>query len=149
MDEQVHLGVDLASFVNSPIPAANNGVVVLAEPLGIYGNAVIIDHGMGIFSMYGHLSRIDVKGGERVEKGKPIGVTGTTGLAGGDHLHYSVLVDGYFVNPVEWWDPHWLRDQVEKVWGQTTAAAVVPEPASAPQEVPPKAHHRKTKKRQH
>jgi murein DD-endopeptidase MepM/ murein hydrolase activator NlpD len=148
VDEQVHLGVDLASLLNSPVPAANNGVVVLAEPLGIYGNAVIIDHGMGVFTLYGHMSRIDVKAGEKVEKGKQIGVTGTTGLAGGDHLHYSVLIDGYFVNPVEWWDPHWLRDQVEKVWGQPTAAAV-PEPASAPPEALPKAHHRKAKKRQH
>jgi murein DD-endopeptidase MepM/ murein hydrolase activator NlpD len=148
VDEQVHLGEDLASLLNSPVPAANNGLVVLAEPLGIYGNAVIIDHGMGVFSMYGHLSRIDVKAGERVEKGKPIGLTGTTGLAGGDHLHYSVLIDGYFVNPVEWWDPHWFKDQVDKVWSQTVAAAV-PEPVSAAQPAPPKAHHRKTKKRKH
>ena len=126
VDEQVHLGVDLASLINSPVPAANNGVVVLAEPLGIYGNAVIIDHGMGVCSMYGHLSRIDVKEGDRVEKGQPIGITGTTGLAGGDHLHFSVLIHGYFVSPVEWWDPHWLKDQVDKVAGQTVAAQAVP-----------------------
>jgi hypothetical protein len=149
VDEQVHLGEDLASLLNSPVPAANNGVVVLAEPLGIYGNAVIIDHGMGVFTLYGHMSRIDVKAGEKVEKGKPVGLTGTTGLAGGDHLHYSVLVDGYFVNPVEWWDPHWFKDQVDKVWTQTTAATVVPEPVSAPPAAPPKAHHRKAKRRQH
>jgi murein DD-endopeptidase MepM/ murein hydrolase activator NlpD len=147
VDEQVHLGVDLASLVNSPVPAANNGVVVLAEPLGIYGNAVIIDHGMGVFTMYGHLSRLDVKAGERVEKGKPIGLTGTTGLAAGDHLHYSVLVDGYFVNPVEWWDPHWFKDQVDKVWSQTTTVAAVPGPVSEPQPVAPKAHPKKTRKR--
>ena len=83
VDEQVHLGVDLASVLNSPVPAAANGIVVLAEPLGIYGNAVIIDHGMGVFSMYGHMSRLEVKAGEQVEKGKTIGITGTTGLAGG------------------------------------------------------------------
>jgi murein DD-endopeptidase MepM/ murein hydrolase activator NlpD len=149
VDEQVHLGEDLASLINSPVPAANNGVVVLAEPLGIYGNAVIIDHGMGVFSMYGHLSKIDVKAGERVEKGKPIGITGTTGLAAGDHLHYSVLIDGYFVNPVEWWDPHWFKDQVDKVWSQTTPVAAVPAPMSEPQAAPPKAHHhKKAKKRQ-
>ncbi len=147
VDEQVHQGEDLASLVNSPVPAANNGVVVLAEPLGIYGNAVIIDHGMGVFSMYGHLSRIDVKAGERVEKGKPVGLTGTTGLAGGDHLHYSVLIDGYFVNPLEWWDAHWFKDQVDKVWTQTAAAAAVPSPAGGSQAVAPKAHPRKAKKR--
>jgi|UniRef100_A0A7V6A0W7 hypothetical protein len=148
VDEQIHLGEDLASLLNSPVPAANNGVVALAEPLGIYGNAVIIDHGMGVFSMYGHLSRIDVKAGEQIEKGKPVGLTGTTGLAGGDHLHYSVLIDGYFVNPVEWWDPHWFKDQVDKVWSQTTPAAAS-EQASAPQAAPPKAHPRKPRKRRH
>jgi murein DD-endopeptidase MepM/ murein hydrolase activator NlpD len=118
VDEQVHQGEDLASLIQSPIPAANNGVVVLAAPLGIYGNTVIVDHGMGVFSMYSHLSKIDVKAGERVEKGKTLGLTGTTGLAGGDHLHFSVMIHGDFVNPVEWWDAHWLKDQVEKVWVQ-------------------------------
>jgi murein DD-endopeptidase MepM/ murein hydrolase activator NlpD len=147
VDEQVHQGEDLASLINSPVPAANNGVVVLAEPLGIYGNVVMIDHGMGVCSMYGHLSRIDVKAGERVEKGQPVGLTGTTGLAGGDHLHYSVLVDGYFVNPVEWWDAHWFKDQVEKVWSQTATAAAVPGPASETQAVSPKAQPGKAKKR--
>jgi murein DD-endopeptidase MepM/ murein hydrolase activator NlpD len=147
VDEQVHQGEDLASLVNSPVPAASNGVVVLAEPLGIYGNAVIIDHGMGVFSMYGHLSRIDVKAGERVEKGKPLGLTGTTGLAAGDHLHYSVLVDGYFVNPVEWWDPHWFKDQVDKVWSQTPAAAAVSGPVSEPQPAAPKAHPKKAREK--
>jgi murein DD-endopeptidase MepM/ murein hydrolase activator NlpD len=147
VDEQVHLGEDLASLLNSPVPAANNGVVVLAEPLGIYGNAVIIDHGMGVSSMYGHLSRIDVKAGERVEKGKPIGVTGTTGLAGGDHLHYSVLVHGYFVSPVEWWDPHWLKDQVDKVAAQTVAAQATGQAAPPPAAPPQAAHPKKAKKR--
>lgn len=148
VDEQVHLGEDLASLINSPVPAANNGVVVLAEPLGIYGNAVIIDHGMGVSSMYGHLSRIEVKAGERVEKGKPIGVTGTTGLAGGDHLHYSVLVHGYFVSPVEWWDPHWLKDQVDKVAAQTVATpAADTGQAASPQAATPPPHPKKSKKR--
>uniref|UniRef100_A0A7C3V869 M23 family metallopeptidase n=1 Tax=Desulfobacca acetoxidans TaxID=60893 RepID=A0A7C3V869_9BACT len=130
VDNQVHQGEDLASLANSPVPAANNGVVVLAEPLGIYGNTVVLDHGLGVFTMYSHLSRIDVKNGEQVEKGRPVGLTGTTGLAGGDHLHYSVLIDGYFVNPVEWWDAHWFKDQVEKVWTQTAAAAAA-EPGQA------------------
>jgi murein DD-endopeptidase MepM/ murein hydrolase activator NlpD len=123
IDEQIHQGEDLASLVNSPVPAAHNGVVAMAEPMGIYGNTVILDHGMGVFSMYSHLSRMDVKAGERVEKGKTVGLTGTTGLAGGDHLHYSVMVHGDFVDPLEWWDPHWAKDQVDKVWAQAAAPA--------------------------
>jgi len=123
VDQQVHLGVDLASLVNSPVPAANRGVVVLAEPLGIYGQTVIIDHGLGVFSMYGHLSQIAVKPGDQVEKGTVLGKTGTTGLAGGDHLHFAVALQGEFVDPVEWWDAHWLKDQVEGVWLKATSPA--------------------------
>ena len=123
VDQQVHLGVDLASLVNSPVPAANRGVVVLAEPLGIYGQTVIIDHGLGVFSMYGHLSQIAVKAGDQVEKGTVLGKTGTTGLAGGDHLHFGVALQGEFVDPIEWWDAHWLKDQVEGVWLKATSPA--------------------------
>jgi murein DD-endopeptidase MepM/ murein hydrolase activator NlpD len=148
VDEQIHLGEDLASLVNSPVPAANNGVVVMAEPLGIYGNTVMLDHGMGIFSMYGHLSRLDVKTGDKVEKGKPVGLTGTTGLALGDHLHYSVLVQGEFVNPVEWWDPHWFKDQVDKVWAPAVASETDKKQAATPQAATPKAVGGKGKKRQ-
>ena len=119
----MHLGVDLASLVNSPVPAANRGVVVLAEPLGIYGQTVIIDHGLGVFSMYGHLSQIAVKPGDQVEKGTVLGKTGTTGLAGGDHLHFGVALQGEFVDPIEWWDAHWLKDQVEGVWLKATSPA--------------------------
>jgi len=125
VDEQVHLGEDLASLIHSPVPAGNNGVVVLAEPLGIYGKTVILDHGLGVFSMYSHLSQMDVKAGDRVEKGKTLGYTGTTGLAVGDHLHFSMMIQGEFVNPVEWWDPHWLKDQVQGVWAQAATGAAV------------------------
>jgi murein DD-endopeptidase MepM/ murein hydrolase activator NlpD len=121
VDQQVHLGVDLASLVNSPVPAANRGVVVLAESLGIYGQTVIIDHGLGVFSMYSHLSQIAVKAGDQVEKGTVLGKTGTTGLAGGDHLHFAVALQGEFVDPIEWWDAHWLKDQVEGVWLKATS----------------------------
>ncbi|MGQ9689101.1 MAG: M23 family metallopeptidase [Desulfobaccales bacterium] len=131
VDEQVHQGEDLASLVHSPVPASQNGVVVLAEPLGIYGNTIILDHGAGVFSMYSHLSRLDVKADERVEKGRTMGLTGVTGLAGGDHLHYSILIGGDFVDPVEWWDPHWFKDQVDKVWAQVSPAAAAQPPASA------------------
>lgn len=114
IDEQVHLGVDLASLVTSPVEAANKGRVVFAGELGIYGNTVILDHGCGLLSMYSHLSQISVSVGQLLEKGERLGLSGSTGLAGGDHLHFSILVGGVFVNPIEWWDPHWLKDNVEE-----------------------------------
>lgn len=109
IDSQVHLGVDIASTQQAPVPAANRGKVVLAEYLGIYGNTVILDHGQGIFSLYSHLSRIDAQVGTILDKGTPIGLSGATGMAGGDHLHFSMLVNGVFVDPVEWWDEEWLK----------------------------------------
>jgi murein DD-endopeptidase MepM/ murein hydrolase activator NlpD len=112
IDRQVHLGIDLASLANSPIPAANSGIVVLAESLGIYGGTVILDHGFGLYSMYSHLSFIGVEPGQQVARGDILGRTGSTGLAGGDHLHFSVLVNDTFVNPVEWWDKKWIQNNV-------------------------------------
>lgn len=109
IDEQVHLGVDIASLEHANVEAANRGVVVFADYLGIYGNAIILDHGQGIFSLYAHLSQINVPVGSMVEKGSVIGLTGHTGMAGGDHLHFSILVNGIFVDPVEWWDEDWLK----------------------------------------
>ena len=114
VDDKFHLGVDLASLANAPVLASNNGKVVFADRLGIYGLAVVIDHGQGLSSVYGHLSKIEVSPGQEVKKGEPVGVTGDTGLAGGDHLHFSVMLQGIFVNPVEWWDPHWIKDNVTK-----------------------------------
>lgn len=143
VDEQVHYGEDLASLTHSPVPAGNRGTVVLAEPLGIYGNTVILEHGLGVFSMYSHLSQVAVQAGDRVDKGQILGRTGTTGLAGGDHLHFSIIVHGRFVNPVEWWDPHWLRDQVEKVWAQAGSVAVAASPAPKPPASAPKSKSRK------
>jgi murein DD-endopeptidase MepM/ murein hydrolase activator NlpD len=112
VDQQTHLGFDLARVVNSPVVAANKGKVLHAGPLGIYGNAVIVDHGMGVQSLYGHLSSIGVKVGDMVEKEQEMGRTGTTGLAGGDHVHFTMLVSGQMVNPIEWWDAHWIQDRI-------------------------------------
>jgi hypothetical protein len=112
IDQQDHLGVDLASLAQSPVPAANSGIVVYTGVLGIYGQTVILDHGFGVFSMYSHLSRITVRVGERVAKEGVLGNTGSTGLAGGDHLHFSILIHHTFVDPIEWWDPHWIQDNV-------------------------------------
>lgn len=126
VDQQTHLGFDLASTQQAPVTAANAGVVVQAAYLGIYGNCVVIDHGLGVQSLYAHLSTMDVKDGDTVTKGQTIGRSGTTGLAGGDHLHFTMLVGGVQVNPVEWWDGHWLEDRVfRKIReaGGTTAAA--------------------------
>ena len=94
------------------VVAANRGKVLLAEELGIYGNCVILDHGMGVQSLYGHLSSIGVKAGDMVEKEQELGRSGMTGLAGGDHLHFTMLVNGHMVNPVEWWDQHWIQDRI-------------------------------------
>ena len=112
VDKQVHLGFDLASFAGTPIVAANRGKVLFADDLGIYGNAVIIDHGMGVQSLYAHLSTIDVAVGAMVEKEQTIGRSGQTGMALGDHLHFTMLVHGQMVNPVEWWDAHWIQDRI-------------------------------------
>jgi murein DD-endopeptidase MepM/ murein hydrolase activator NlpD len=94
--------------------ASNSGKVIFADRLGIYGLTVVIDHGQGLSSVYGHLSKIEVSLGRDVNKGETIGLSGDTGLAGGDHLHFSVMLQGIFVNPVEWWDSHWITDNVTK-----------------------------------
>ena len=112
LDTAVHLGFDLASLKQSPVPAANSGVVVFAGPLTIYGNTVVVDHGLGLQTLYGHLSSIGVKEGDQVKQGQELGRSGTTGLAVGDHLHYEVVIGGVSVTPVEWWDGKWIRDHI-------------------------------------
>jgi len=112
VDRQVHLGADLASVQQSPVPAANSGRVVFAGNVGIYGNTVVIDHGYALMSLYSHLSKIDTEAGVRVNKGDVIGHTGVTGLAVGDHLHFGMMVHDTFVNPIEWWDMHWIKDNI-------------------------------------
>jgi murein DD-endopeptidase MepM/ murein hydrolase activator NlpD len=122
VDQQVHLGFDLAVTKNVPVVAANAGTVVSAHWLGIYGNCVVLDHGMGVQSLYGHLSSIDVKVGDTVTRGQTIGRSGMTGLAAGDHLHFTMLVGGHPVNPVEWWDSHWTQDRVERKLAEAGAS---------------------------
>ncbi len=108
IDHQVHLGVDLASTKRVEVKAANSGKVIFADYLGIYGNMIIVDHGQGVFSLYSHLSQTHVQPGDSVSKSSVIGLTGKTGMAGGDHLHFSMLIHGIFVTPKEWWDQHWI-----------------------------------------
>lgn len=112
VDEQTHMGIDLASIKRAEVPAANSGKVVFADYLGIYGNAVVIDHGMGLMSLYSHLSEYTVEAGQNVDKDQIIGKTGVTGLAGGDHLHFGIYLHGIAVNPLEWWDAKWIENNV-------------------------------------
>jgi murein DD-endopeptidase MepM/ murein hydrolase activator NlpD len=112
VDQQTHLGFDLASLAHADVPAANSGRVVFAGDFGIYGQCIIIDHGLGLQTLYGHLSRIGVRAGDNVEMGQVIGSSGATGMAGGDHLHFEVAISGQSVNPIEWWDPHWMKNNV-------------------------------------
>ncbi len=132
VDQQVHLGFDLAVTANVAVVAANAGTVVHASWLGIFGNCIVIDHGMGVQSLYGHLSSFDVKVGETVTRGQIIGRSGMTGLAGGDHLHFTMLVAGHPVNPVEWWDAHWIQDRVDRKLGTPAGDQVVNQSAAAP-----------------
>ncbi len=113
-----HLGYDLASVKNAKVVAANSGRVVFAGDLGIYGNTIIIDHGYGLMSLYAHLADFKVKEGDIVRKGQVIGYTDTTGLAFGDHLHFGILVDGYEVTPLEWWDRKWIRTRIEPIFSE-------------------------------
>jgi len=114
LDEKEHQGYDLASVAMAAIPAANDGIVVYAGPLTIYGNAIVIDHGQGVLSLYGHCSSLEASVGDMVEKGQIIARTGATGLAGGDHLHLEVIVGGMPVSPLEWFDPDWIRTHIEQ-----------------------------------
>lgn len=120
LDTAYHLGYDLSVTKNYPVEAANSGTVAFTGDLGLYGNAVILDHGLGLYTLYGHLSSIDVKMGDPVMPRQIIGKTGETGFAGGDHLHYGVYLDGVAVLPVEWWDPKWIADNIQpKLEGQS------------------------------
>lgn len=112
IDEQTHLGYDLASVRQAPIEAAGAGRVHWAGDLGIYGKVVLIDHGLGLVTLYAHLSRIDISAGDEVAEGQEIGRSGETGLAGGDHLHFSTTLRGAHVDPIEWWDRGWVKREI-------------------------------------
>jgi len=113
--ESYHLGLDLASNAQATILSSNDGVVVFARENGIYGNNIIISHGLGVYSLYGHCSSYMVKEGDVVKAGDPIAKTGLTGLALGDHLHFGMYVQGVDVRPEEWMDEVWLKESVFNV----------------------------------
>ena len=114
IDQQVHLGYDLAVTQHVGVEASNNGRVVYAAPLGIYGNCIVVDHGYGLQTIYGHLSQINVHEGDMVKRGQVMGLSGQTGMAGGDHIHFAMQLDGIQIDPKEWWDPHWIQDHIAK-----------------------------------
>ncbi len=114
IDRQVHLGMDIASTRRAEVKAANKGKVIFADYLGIYGNMVILDHGQGVFSLYSHMSQIQVATDDIIDSGVVLGLTGKSGMAGGDHLHFSMLINGIFVTPKEWWDQQWIEVTIEE-----------------------------------
>ena len=114
IDQQVHLGYDLAVTQHIGVEASNDGRVVYAAPLGIYGNCIVVDHGYGLQTIYGHLSQINVHEGDMVKRGQAMGQSGQTGMAGGDHIHFAMQLDGIQIDPKEWWDPHWIKDHIAK-----------------------------------
>jgi hypothetical protein len=114
VDRQVHLGFDLASTAGASVRAANRGRVMHAGWLGIYGNCVILDHGMGLMSLYAHLSSIAVQAGDLVDPDAELGRSGATGLAGGDHLHFTMLLAGNAVTPIDWWSGQWVQDRITR-----------------------------------
>jgi murein DD-endopeptidase MepM/ murein hydrolase activator NlpD len=114
IDQQVHLGYDLSITQHIGVEASNDGKVVYAAPLGIYGNCIVVDHGYGLQTIYGHMSEIAVHEGDRVKRGQIMGKSGMTGMAGGDHIHFSMQLDGVQIDPKEWWDSHWIKDHIAK-----------------------------------
>jgi len=114
IDQQVHLGYDLAVTQHVGVEASNDGKVVYAAPLGIYGNCIVVDHGYGLQTIYGHLSQINVHEGDMVKQGQVMGLSGQTGMAGGDHIHFAMQLDGVQIDPKEWWDAHWIKDHIAK-----------------------------------
>lgn len=113
IDRTVHLGHDLASTAQVEIVAANHGKVIFNDYLGIYGLCIVIDHGLGVQTLYAHLSQSSTDVGQQVQRGDIIGRSGVTGLAGGDHLHFEVLIAGIPVHPLEWWDASWLENNID------------------------------------
>ena len=148
IDTAYHLGYDLSVTKHYPVESANSGTVAFAADLGIYGNAVILDHGLGLFTLYGHLSSIDVKVGDSMKPRQILGKTGETGLAAGDHLHYGVYLHGVAVLPVEWWDQKWINDNINpKLEGRSGEAIAESQQPKARQSKPPKVGQKAAHKR--
>ncbi|MGM0411397.1 MAG: M23 family metallopeptidase [Bacillota bacterium] len=94
-----HSGIDIAADTGTTIMASNSGIVTLASDLTVTGKTVIVDHGQGIFSTYAHLSKANVKKGDKINKGDKIGEIGSTGFSTGPHLHWTIKINNIFINP--------------------------------------------------
>jgi murein DD-endopeptidase MepM/ murein hydrolase activator NlpD len=97
-----HEGVDYSAYAGTPVYAPAAGTVALAEPLYVRGGAVIIDHGLGLYTGFYHLSAVHAQAGQRVEPGDLLGEVGTTGLSTGNHLHWDLLINGIWVDAAAW-----------------------------------------------
>lgn len=109
VSESYHLGLDLASTAMASIKPQNSGDVVFSDYNGLYGNMPMINHGLGLYTLYGHCSSVVSREGDLVSKGDDIANTGKSGYAMGDHLHFGVLVQGIEVRPEEWMDTQWIQ----------------------------------------
>ena len=115
VSESWHMGLDLASVENADIIAKHSAVVAGLKENGIYGLNLILDHGFGLYSLYGHCSASNLRLGDIVKPGDIIANTGKSGLAFGDHLHFGILVQGVEVRPEEWMDKKWLNDNIYEI----------------------------------
>lgn len=115
ISQAYHMGLDLASIHLGAITSSNGGKVVFSAPNGIYGNLPIIDHGFGLYTLYGHCSEVHVHKNDSVSTAQEIGKTGMSGYAMGDHLHFGILVQGIEVRPEEWMDSKWIQDNITSV----------------------------------
>ncbi len=111
-----HLGYDLASVRQAPIVSSNPATVVFAGRNGIYGNMPILNHGFGLYTLYGHCSSILVGEKDHIRAGQVIARTGTTGLALGDHLHFGILIQGVEVWPMDWMKQNWINSHINDVF---------------------------------
>ncbi len=115
IDEAWHLGMDWASIKHASVNSTNSGEVIFNDYLGIYGYTIIIDHKLGVQSLYAHTNKFHVQKGDKVSKGQKIADTGSTGAVFGDHLHFGMLVQGIEVNPLEWMDRAWIKSRVTNI----------------------------------
>ncbi|HHO42643.1 MAG TPA: M23 family metallopeptidase, partial [Epsilonproteobacteria bacterium] len=117
-----HVGIDFASTAQAPIVVSNPGKVVFADFNGIYGNMPVVDHGMGLFTIYGHCTDIFFQAGSEIAAKEKIATTGVSGLALGDHLHFGILVQGVEVIPQEWMDKQWIKLNIDDVFASAKQA---------------------------
>ena len=114
IDTETHLGYDFAITPHVTVEASNDGKVIYAAPLGIYGNCVVLDHGYALDTFYGHMSEFAVHEGDVVKRGQTLGRSGMTGMAAGDHIHFGMQLDGVQIDPKEFFDAHWIRDHIAR-----------------------------------